>query len=68
MPPISRTEQIALESGTVGVERLAFAGTLRTSSLAKYAPAAPTPTDERMLARAPALVATTREADVLRHA
>ena len=36
LPKISKTEQIALESGTVGIEGLIFKGLSAKSSLNKY--------------------------------
>lgn len=66
VPRMSSTERIALRSGTPGVERLVFDGTLTASSLERYRPHALTPTDRKMIAKAPALLATVDESDVLR--
>lgn len=65
-PQISRTEQIALESGTAGIERFAFAGTLTSRHLDRYRPSPLSPNDALMLERLPALVQTANEHDTLR--
>jgi hypothetical protein len=50
MPRVSPTERIALRSGTVSVERDAFAGTLSARTLLdRYTPALPTTNDLTML-------------------
>ena len=65
LPTISRTERIALESGSPGVEKHAFAGTLSGGALERYRPRPPTAIDQAMLDRAPALLKTVREHDIL---
>ena len=65
VPPMSRTERIALESGNPGVEKDVFAGTLDHTTLSRYTPAKLTPVDQTMLARAPALMRHVNEYDIL---
>ena len=65
LPTISRTERIALESGTPGVEKHAFAGTLDHQTLSRYTPRPLTDIDRTMLDRAPALLRTVQH-DILR--
>lgn len=67
VPRISATERIALRSGTVGIEREAFAGTLSARTLLeRYTPATPTANDVAMLGRVPDLLRTVDEYDTLR--
>lgn len=65
MPRISPTERIALESGTSGLERFAFAGSLSARHLEAYTPRAPTANDELMRSKARALLGTVNEHDTL---
>ena len=65
MPRISNTERIALESGSPGIERHAFAGTLNHRTLDKYAPHELTPIDKTMLERVPSLLSTIDEYDIM---
>ena len=65
MPRISSTERIALESGTAGIEKHAFAGTLNHETLAKYVPHELTSVDNTMLSRVPALLETIDEYDIM---
>ncbi len=62
-PRVSQTERIALVSGTVGLERLALAGTLCKAHLDAYAPRRDY--DRRMHAKLGRLHATIDESDIL---
>ena len=65
-PRISRTEQIALESGTAGFERFAFNGTMRQILLSKYKPHALSSNDKEMLEKIPALISSVDESEIIR--
>ena len=65
-PRISRTEQIALESGTPGLERFAFSGSLSHNHLSSYKPSSLSATDKEMISRIPELVSTVDESNILR--
>ena len=62
-PRVSQTERIALVSGTVGLERLALAGTLCKAHLDAYAPRRDY--DRRMHAKLGRFHATIDESDIL---
>ena len=64
-PRISRTEQIALESGTVGFEHHAFTGKMTQSLLARYRPFALSKNDLKMIKRIPELISTVDEYDIM---
>ena len=65
-PRISRTEQIALESGTPGFEKHAFDGTMTQRLLTKYKPSSLSQNDRDMIAKIPALVSTVDEHEIIR--
>ncbi len=66
VPRISKTEQIALESGTAGFEKHAFAGTMTHSLLSKYKARGLTQNDMEMIRKIPQLISTVNEDDILR--
>lgn len=64
LPRISRTEQIALESGTVGMERAIFQGMINFNTLKKYKPSKPTSIDEAMFSKLPNIINTVDESSI----
>ena len=65
MPKISKTERIALESGTTGVERLVFNGRMNHKSLSHYKQAQLSKIDKEMLNKVPSLAKTVNEYEIL---
>lgn len=65
LPKISRTEQIALESGTVGVEQKVFQGIMNSETLRKYRLSKPTKIDKEMFSKLPNIVKTVNESSIL---
>lgn len=65
LPKISRTEQIALESGTVGIERTIFQGIMNSKTLRKYKPSEPTDTDKEMFSKLPNIINKVDESSIL---
>ena len=65
MPSISKTERIALQSGSVGIERNVFAGKFCANSLSKYKIPTLTKNDTKMLKAIPKLVETVNDYDIL---
>ena len=66
LPPISRTEKIALESGTTGLDRLIFSGQLKQSDLEKYSKYKLTGNDVKMLNKVHGLLNTIDELKIIR--
>ncbi|RPF82526.1 MAG: acyl-CoA dehydrogenase [Rhodothermaceae bacterium TMED105] len=66
LPRISTTEQIALESGTPGLERFAFSGRLNKKHLDKYVPHAYSKNDKEIMNRIVNIVSVVDEHEILR--
>lgn len=65
LPKISKTEQIALESGTVGIERSVFQGIMNSKTLRKYKLAEPTDIDKEMFSKLPNIIKSVDESSIL---
>ena len=67
MPTISKTERIALQSGTVGIDRLIFSGSMRAKNLDKYKETKITKIDKSMLEKIPLLKDCIKEDEIIRN-
>lgn len=67
MPKISKTENIALQSGTTSVEKYIFSGISSHEHFTKYKPHILSPTDTEMIKKAPKILSTVREYDILKN-
>lgn len=67
LPKISKTERIALQSGTVGLDRLIFSGEMNKGKLNKYKINEHTEIDKEMISRLPKLASTLNDAELNRN-
>ena len=67
MPRISKTESIALKSGSKGIEKYLFDGTMSQTKLNIYKNRQLTSIDKRMLDKAPGLLKMVNEYETLTH-
>jgi acyl-CoA dehydrogenase len=65
MPSISKTERIALQSGSVGLERHVFAATINKNIMKQYKTYELTQIDKQMLAKVPNLISTVDDYEIL---
>ena len=66
IPSISQTERIALESGTVGIEKYVFKGNFCHDKLSSYKNHDLTEIDRKIISRIPKLINVVNEYDVLK--
>ncbi len=66
IPSISQTERIALESGTVGIEKYVFKGNFCYDKLSSYKTHDLTNIDKKIISRIPKLINVVNEYDVLK--
>lgn len=67
LPKISKTERIALQSGTVGLDRLIFSGEMNKDKLKNYKINRHTEIDKEMISRIPKLIDTLNDVELNRN-